>query len=62
MTTTASTTAEHNKLPYVAVTMGDGAGVGPEVVGAQACPITARGAQPVSPLGDRWRVTDSMPG
>ncbi|MDQ0679631.1 4-hydroxythreonine-4-phosphate dehydrogenase [Arthrobacter pascens] len=32
MTTVATSKTEQNALPYVAVTMGDGAGVGPEVV------------------------------
>ena len=56
MTTTASTTAEHNKLPYVAVTMGDGAGVGPEVVVAAVLdPQSNAECRPVV-IGDALRL------
>ena len=36
MITEAASNTEQNTLPFVAVTMGDGAGVGPEVVVAAA--------------------------
>jgi 4-hydroxythreonine-4-phosphate dehydrogenase len=56
MTTTVTTTTEQNKLPFVAVTMGDGAGVGPEVVVAAVLdPQSNAECRPVV-IGDALRL------
>ena len=56
MTTEAASTTEQNALPYVAVTMGDGAGVGPEVVVAAVLdPQSNAECRPVV-IGDALRL------
>ncbi|MCQ6269181.1 4-hydroxythreonine-4-phosphate dehydrogenase PdxA [Pseudarthrobacter sp. R1] len=56
MTTAAVTKTEQNELPYVAVTMGDGAGVGPEVVVAAVLdPQSNAECRPVV-IGDALRL------
>ncbi|ELT42823.1 4-hydroxythreonine-4-phosphate dehydrogenase PdxA [Arthrobacter nitrophenolicus] len=56
MTTPATTSTEQNSLPYVAVTMGDGAGVGPEVVVAAVLdPQSNAECRPVV-IGDALRL------
>lgn len=56
MTTTATSNNEQNALPYVAVTMGDGAGVGPEVVVAAVLdPQSNAECRPVV-IGDALRL------
>ncbi|SDW91708.1 4-hydroxythreonine-4-phosphate dehydrogenase [Arthrobacter sp. cf158] len=56
MTSTAGIKTEQNELPYVAVTMGDGAGVGPEVVVAAVLdPQSNAECRPVV-IGDALRL------
>ncbi|CAN7245305.1 4-hydroxythreonine-4-phosphate dehydrogenase PdxA [Arthrobacter sp. LjRoot78] len=56
MTTEATSKTEQNALPYVAVTMGDGAGVGPEVVVAAVLdPQSNAECRPVV-IGDALRL------
>ncbi|MFF1254631.1 4-hydroxythreonine-4-phosphate dehydrogenase PdxA [Pseudarthrobacter sp. NPDC058329] len=56
MTTEAAAKTEQNELPYVAVTMGDGAGVGPEVVVAAVLdPQSNAECRPVV-VGDALRL------
>ncbi|WP_461189393.1 4-hydroxythreonine-4-phosphate dehydrogenase PdxA [Arthrobacter sp. Z4-13] len=56
MTTAATSKTEQNALPYVAVTMGDGAGVGPEVVVAAVLdPQSNAECRPVV-IGDALRL------
>ena len=56
MTTAATSTTEQSALPYVAVTMGDGAGVGPEVVLAAVLdPQSNAECRPVV-IGDALRL------
>ncbi|GAA1763874.1 hypothetical protein GCM10009712_10540 [Pseudarthrobacter sulfonivorans] len=56
MTTEAASTADQKSLPYVAVTMGDGAGVGPEVVVAAVLdPQSNAECRPVV-IGDALRL------
>lgn len=56
MTTAAVSKTEQNTLPYVAVTMGDGAGVGPEVVVAAVLdPQSNAECRPVV-IGDALRL------
>ncbi|WP_370460398.1 4-hydroxythreonine-4-phosphate dehydrogenase PdxA [Pseudarthrobacter sp. GA104] len=56
MTTAAVSSTEQNALPYVAVTMGDGAGVGPEVVVAAVLdPQSNAECRPVV-IGDALRL------
>lgn len=56
MTTEAASKTEQNELPYVAVTMGDGAGVGPEVVVAAVLdPQSNAECRPVV-VGDALRL------
>ncbi|HKU36183.1 MAG TPA: 4-hydroxythreonine-4-phosphate dehydrogenase PdxA [Paenarthrobacter sp.] len=55
MTSTAAVT-EQDTRPFIAVTMGDGAGVGPEVtVGALAAPDAYKDCRPVV-IGDLYRL------
>ena len=57
MTTAAASKTEQNPLPIVAVTMGDGAGVGPEVVVARlARSADRRHAAGRSSIGDALRL------
>jgi 4-hydroxythreonine-4-phosphate dehydrogenase len=56
MTTEAASTTDQKSLPYVAVTMGDGAGVGPEVVVAAVLdPQSNAECRPVV-IGDALRL------
>lgn len=56
MTTAATSKTEQDALPYVAVTMGDGAGVGPEVVVAAVLdPQSNKECRPVV-IGDALRL------